>query len=222
VALVAGCTSQHKRSGPPSLQPLNLAVTGVTTARSALLDAVEATQAGARALDATDASCARGHGVAARTSQREGASAVDRAGSAVRNLPTLIANYRASLTALGKARTAVTGAPAAALAKVVTAGQTEAAAVSAFERIVASAWQQYVSLDGQERLWIKRAVTPWYRTDKEGADAYAVLVSPGRRFLGIARTQLTQASEAVRGPMEATSASFAAADRALSGLRAPG
>ena len=223
VALLAGCTAQQKRPpGPPSLQPLNLAVTGVTTARSALLDAVDATQAGARALDATDAICAQGHGVAARTSQREGAGAVSRAGSAVRNLPTLVANYRASLTALGKARTAVTGAPAQALAQVVTAGQTEAAAVAAFEQVVVSAWQQYVSLDGQERLWIKRAVTPWYRNDKEGADAYAVLVTPGRHFLGIARTQLTQASEAVRGPMEATSASFAAADRALSGLRSPG
>ena len=200
---------------------LNGAVTAVATARGPLLRSIEAVQAGARALDATDAICAQGHGVAARASQRAGADAVSSAAAAVRGLPTLIANYRAALTSLDKARTAVSGAPRTALEAVVRDGQAEATAESEFAATVRSAWQQYASLDGQERVWIKRAVTPWYRTDKEGADAYSVLVGPGRHFLEVARTQLAEASAAVQTPTATQAATLAAADRALSALRTP-
>ena len=184
-----------------------------------MLRAIDAVQAGARALDATDAICAQGHGVAARSSQRRGADAVNRAAAAGSDLPSLVANYRASLSALDKARTAVSGAALTALATVVRDGQTEATAVSDFAATVGSAWQQYASLDGQERLWIKRAVTPWYRTDKEGADAYSVLVQPGRHFLEVARTQLAAAATAVQAPTAVQAATLSAADRALSALR---
>ena len=184
-----------------------------------MLRAVESVQAGAGALDATDAICAKGHGVAARTSQRAGVAAVDRADAAVQNLPTLVANYRAALTALDTASTAVSGAPRTALGNVVRDGRLEATAVAQFQAVVRTAWQQYSSLDGQEKLWIKRAVTPWYRTDKEGADAYSVLVQPGRRFLLVARTQLAQASEALVTPTSVQAATLTAADRALTALR---
>lgn len=176
-------------------------------------------QAGARALDATDAVCAKGHGVAARTSQRAGAAAVHRADDAVQNLPTLVANYRAALAALDRSRTAVSGPPRTALGNVVRDGRLEATAVARFQAVVRTAWQQYTSLDGQEQLWITRAVTPWYRTDKEAADAYSVLVGPGRRFLEVARTQLAQASEALITPSSVQGATLAAADRALATLR---
>jgi hypothetical protein len=206
----------------PPLDRLNSAVSGLSTARAALLDAAGAVQDGAQALDATDAICAQGHGVAARTSQRNGAAAVTRAGDAVRNLPSLVANYRASLTALDKARTAVSGAALTALGNVVRDGQAEATALAGFEAVVQSAWKQYVALDGQERLWIKRAVTPWYRTAQEGANAYAVLVGPYRRLLTVARTQVSEAATALRAPTSAQSATLAAADRAMSGLRRQG
>lgn len=159
--------------------------------------------------------------MAARTSRRAGTTAVTLATMAVRNLPTLISNYRASLTALGKADTAVTGARRAALEKVVADGGTEADAVGEFARVMKTAWAQYASLDGQQKLWIKRAVTPWYRTAQEGANAYAVLVSPFRPLLTVARTQLAAASRAVRGPITAQTATLAAADKALSSLRKP-
>jgi hypothetical protein len=220
-ALLVGCTSRARTgNGFPPLDQLSTAVTGVATARGPMLRAIEAVQAGARALDATDAVCAQGHGVAARTSQREGAAEVNRAAAAVHDLPTLIANYRASLAALSKARTAVSGAPRTALEAVVRDGQTEATAVSVFAATVRSAWQQYTSLDGQVRLWTKRSVAGWYRTDKEGADAYAVLVRPGRHFLEAARTQLAAASTAVQTPTAVEAATLSAADRALSALRA--
>ncbi|MFN2537460.1 MAG: hypothetical protein ABR549_04810 [Mycobacteriales bacterium] len=183
-----------------------------------MLRAVEAVQAGARALDATDAICAQGHGIAARSRQRTGASDVTRARTGVQNLPTLVTNYRAALSSLDKARTAVSGTARSALENVVRDGQREAKAVAQFQAVVRSAWQQYVSLDGQERLWIKRAVTPWYRTDKEAADAYAVLVQPGRHFLVVARTQLARASAALQTPTAVQSATLAAANRALATL----
>jgi hypothetical protein len=217
VVLLTGCNARSGNGGgPPSLDRLSSAVTGVATARGPMLRAIDAVQGGARALDATDAICARGHGVAARTSQRRGAGAVNQAAAAVADLPSLVANYRASLSALDKARTAVSGAARTALVAVVRDGQIEATAVSQFAATVGSAWQQYASLDGQERLWIKRAVTPWYRTDKEGADAYSVLVRPGRHLLEVARTQLSEAAAAVQTPTAVQAATLSAADRALS------
>ncbi|MCU1599806.1 MAG: hypothetical protein JWO22_515 [Frankiales bacterium] len=205
----------------PPLDRLSQSIAGVATARSALLDAIGDVQAGARAIDATDALCAQGHGVRARTAHRSGAPAISGAQAAARNLPTLVANYRASLTALKKSDAAVTGSRRAALQKVVTDGMSEARAVADFQAVIRTAWVQYVSLDGLELVWIKRAVTPWYRTDEEGANAYAVLVGPGRRFVTVARTQLAAASRTVRGAVTAQAATLAAADNALSGLRTP-
>lgn len=192
---------------------------GLSTARGALLRAVDDVQAGARALDATDAICVQGRGTAARTSQRAGKPAVTSAGAAVRELPRLVANYRASLTALDNAKSVVSGAPLSALGDVVRDGGAEAAAVARFEGTVTSAWAQYTVLDHEEQLWIQRAVTPWYRNDKEAADAYAVLVAPYRRLLGVARTQMGAASREVMAPTSVQAATLAAADRALSSLR---
>ena len=216
---MAGCTSSAPSGSGTSVGRLDQSISGLTTARGAVLRAVESVQAGARALDATDAICAKGHGVAARTSQRAGANAVASANAAVQNLGTLVANYRSALASLDKARTAVSGPPRMALANVVRDGQLEATAVAQFQDVVRTAWQQYTSLDGQEKLWIKRAVTPWYRTDQEAADAYSVLVHPGRRFLEVARTQLQKASEALITPTTVQAATLAAADRALTTLR---
>jgi hypothetical protein len=193
----------------------------VTASRGAALRAVDDIQTGARALDATDAICAKGHGVAARTSQRQGASAVAQATAAVTDLSTLVTRYRAALADLDKASTAVSGASRTALAKAVRDGTVEATALAQFEDVVRTAWQQYASLDGQEQVWIKRSVSGWYRSDKEGADAYSVLVRPGRHFLTVARTQLSSAVQALRVPTSLQSATLAAANRALTGLRAP-
>lgn len=201
------------------LSRLGAAVTGLSTARGALLDAVGDVQDGASAIDATDAVCAQGHGIAARDSQQQGAPAVARASAAVRDLPGLVANYRAALAALDKARTAVTGQPRTALAAVVRDGDAEATAIGQFDDVVRGAWPQYVLLDSEERLWIHRSVTPWYRTDKEGADAYSVMVGPGRPSLTAARARLSEQAAAVRTPSSVQTATLAAADRALSTLR---
>lgn len=198
---------------------LGAAITDVSSARKAVVRAVGAVQAGASALDATDAICAQGRGVAARASRRSGSGDVARAAAAVRDLPGLARRESAALTALTEASGVVSGAQRAALDAVVRDGRAEVAAVTSFSGVVRSAWQQYASLDGQQQLWIERAVTPWYRTDKEGADAYAVLVGPFRPLLNVARHQTEAASKAVRGPIATEAATLARADDALAGLR---
>jgi hypothetical protein len=183
---------------------------------------VEAVQAAATALDATDQVCTTGQGVAARTSHRAGAAAVTRARAALRALPRLGAAYRTALASLEASRTAVTGPARTAIAAVVRDGQAEAAAVEAFRVAAGRLWPQYDALDHLETLWITRAVTPWYRSAKEGSDAYAVLVGDTRGFLVAARTQLAAASRALSGPTDTQTATLAAADRALAGVRTAG
>ena len=220
LALLAGCTGgSGKQGGPAALDRLGTAVTGVGTARSALLNAVQAVENGATSVDATDAICAKGHGVEARAQRRKGLAVVAAAGTAVTQFPSLVARYRAALAALDSAKGAVSGPPLEALRAVVKDGTAEATALDGFGGIVHSAWAQYHQLDDQERVWIIRAVTPWYRTDKEAADAYAVLVSPSRKLLTVARTQLHAASVALQGPTSRQAATLEAADAALTGLR---
>jgi hypothetical protein len=218
--LLVGCSGHSRHvTRIHSLAQLDAAVRGLSTSRAAMLAGIEAVQSGAQALDATDQICAKGQGTAARTSQRAGAGDVAQAGTAVGQLPHLVATYRASLTALDKAKSLVSGAPLTALQAVVRDGGSEADAVTQFSGTAASAWQQYKVLDHEERLWIHRAVTPWYRTQKEAANAYAVLVGPYRRLLEVARTQLAAASREVMAPTSAQAATLAAADRALASLR---
>ena len=219
VALV-GCTAHSSHATRVhSLAQLDAAVRGLSTSRAAMLSAIDEVQAGARALDTTDAVCAKGTGVAARSSQRAGAADVSRGSTAVAQLPHLVATYRASLASLDKASSLVSGEPQMALQDVVRDGGSEAAAVAQFGGTASSAWQQYKVLGHEEQLWIHRAVTPWYRTDKEAANAYAVLVGPYRRLLEVARTQLAAASREVMAPTSAQAATLAAADRALASLR---
>ncbi|MCU1588354.1 MAG: hypothetical protein JWN31_1847, partial [Frankiales bacterium] len=59
----------------------------------------------------------------------------------------------------------------------------------------------------------------WYRTHQEGADAYAVLVSPQRTGLQAARTRLARAAATVSGPISAQSQTLRAANQALQSLR---
>lgn len=216
--LVTSCQAKgttNVRPGTPPLDRLSAAITGVGTARSAVLNAVQAVERGASALDATDAVCATGRGVAARTSYRKGSETYAEAKVALRDLAGMVSNYRASLSALDRSRVAVKGAASAALVQVVRDGQTEATAVGEFEAAVTAAWPQYAALEGQEALWIKRAVTPWYRTDQEGSDAYAVLVTPFRHFLEVARTRFLNAEQALQTPTSVQAATLDAADRAL-------
>lgn len=194
----------------------------VSTSRSALLGAVEQVQAGATALDATDQVCTTGQGVAARTSLQQGAPAVTRARTALHDLARRDAAYLAALSSLDASRTAVAAPARTALAAVVRDGRAEAAAVEAFDRTALQVWPQYDALDHLEGLWVTRAVTPWYRSAQEGADAYAVLVGDTRGFMVAARTQLGAASRALSGPTATQTATLAAADRALSGVRGAG
>lgn len=203
------------------LSALDTAVRSVSADRGFVLSSVDAVQTGAAALDRTDAVCAGGDGVAARTSHRLSLPLSQKAREALAALPRRIADYQSALRSLAAASSLVSGAPRDALTEVVHGGEAEAAAVLVFRTSVAKAWPQYDLLDGNEGTWITRAVTPWYRTHAEAAAAYAVLVSPSRPALERARVSLGAAADAVRVPSMAQSATLAAADKALQGLRAP-
>ena len=220
--LTAACSGgggARSRATPGPLDRLDLAVRGLSTARNAALDAAESVQAGASALDATDAVCATGKGVAARTSYRAGAPAVRRARTAVKDLPGLVRSYRGALAALAGTRTAVSGRARAALDAVGRDGAAEADALAQFGTSAAQVWPRYDALDAQEALWIKRAVTPWYRSTQEGANAYAVLVGDDRKALVAARTALGSAAQQLSVPTATQSDTLAAADRALATVR---
>jgi hypothetical protein len=201
------------------LDRLDGAVRAVSADRKAALSAVDAVQAGATALDATDQVCTTGRGVAARTQHDKAGPLAHEAGVAISQLPSLLAAYRSSLTSLGSASVAVTGDARSALLRVVTVGQAEARALAMFRSVARGAWPQYNALDAAEDTWITRAVTPWYRSDKEAADAYAVLVEDQRSALNAARRQLGTAATFVRAPIAAQSATLAAADQSLATVR---
>ena len=207
-------------SGP--LDRLDAVVRAVAADRRAVLDTVAAVESAASALDATDAVCLTGRGVAARTEHRKAAPLAARAAARMRVLTGALAAYRASLVSLAAASVAVSGAPRAALARAVTTGRQEIAAVTAFGKAVAGVWPQFVELDSLESTWITRAVTPWYRSEKEARDAYIVLVEDQRPALNAARGRLGEAVTALQGRVAAQTRALADADRALTGTRDAG
>ncbi len=204
-------------AGP--LDRLDAVVRLVATDRRAVLAAVESVQVAATALDQTDQVCLTGNGIAARTSHRQATPLAQTAATRLRALTGTLAAYRAALGSLTAASVAVTGAARSALLRVVTAGQAEAVAVEAFRVRSNGVWPQYVALDGFEALWITRSVTPWYRTDQEGSNAYQVLVEDQRPALAAARTKLGNAVTAVQPAIEAQGSTLVAADQALSSVR---
>ena len=184
-----------------------------------MLASVDAVQSAATALDRADATCATGQGVAARSAHLAALPLTHRAHVALARLDGQVAAYRRALVVLLGASSTVDGAGRAALRDVVRDGQSEAKAFGAFRVTATALWPAYDRLNDDEELWITRAVMPWYRTPQEGAAAYAVLVDDHRAALTTARSHLAAAAAAVAGPSAAQSASLAAADRALSGLR---
>jgi hypothetical protein len=211
-----------RADGPGPLDALNTAVHAVGEQRIALLAGLSAVGRGATALDQTDLACLTGEGPPARTSLRRTAPLANAVPDALGRLTSELASYRTALLALGSASTAVSGDARTALQAVVTTGEGEAAALERFRVVAVSVWPLYRRLAGQEGLWVKRAVTPWYRSAQEGAAAYTVLVDKDRDALNAARTRLGTATSAVGRDIDAQAASLAAADAALASVRAKG
>lgn len=220
--LLVGCSGGATRHQTPlaDLSPLDAAVRAVSADRGFVLAALDAVQRGASALDATDQVCATGEGVAARSRHRASLPVTHAARVALAMLSARVVTYRQALDDLAAARSSVSASASVALDNVVRDGQAEASAAEVFRVEVVRVWPQYDQLDADEDTWIVRAVTPWYRTAKEGAAAYAVLVDGHRPALEAARARLMAAAAAVQGPSMTQSATLAAADKALAGYRA--
>jgi hypothetical protein len=207
---------------PGPLDALNTAVKAVGQQRTVLLADLEAVGMAANALDQTDEVCLKGEGPPARSSLRKTAPLANAVPAALGRLPAELTSYRTALVALGSASTAVVGEARVALQAVVARGTGEATALDAFRVAAVGVWPSYRRLQGQEGLWVMRAVTPWYRTAQEGSAAYAVLVEKDREGLNAARTKLGSATAAVAVPIEAQRATLTAADAALASVRGKG
>jgi hypothetical protein len=224
--LLTACTSGGKPAVRPDvpgpLDALNTAVKSVGGQRTALLADLEAVGRAATALDQTDTVCLKGDGPPARTSLRKAAPLAGAVPGVLGRLPGELTSYRSALVALSGASKAVSGDARAALTAVVATGQGEAAAVEAFRVAAVSVWPSYRRLAGQEGLWVKRAVTPWYRSAQEGSAAYSVLVERDRDALNGARMRLGTATNAVGRAIDAQAARLTAADASLASVRAKG
>ena len=185
--------------------------------RATLVRDVAAVQAGAAAIDAADVACARGDGVGARSTLRRAAGPADRATAALRGLPGELTAYGRALDALDAARRGLEPVQARVLSTVVTAGRAEVTAGRAFGPGAAAAWPAYARLRRDEATWVTRAVTPWYRSTSEGADAYVVLVSDRRPALARARARLSEAAAALALVLARGQQVLDAADRVLRG-----
>jgi hypothetical protein len=219
--LLAGC-NHDTGSGTATTGPiaqLDKAVAAVTATRGRLLDAVDANQRAASALDATDELCVAGNGTAARASFRASLPLTRAARLGRIALPAALNEYRRALGSLQSASPAVKGAARTALSDVVRDGGAEADAVQVYLHGLSAAWPQYDALSADQDVWTSHAVSGWYRTRQEGAAAYAVQVEQSRAGLQAARTRLSREAVAVRGPISAQSETLRAANRALQSLR---
>ncbi len=191
----------------------------MTSTRGRLLESVDANQEAANQLDRTDALCVTGEGQGARASFRASLPLTRAARLGRIAMPAALTEYRRALSSLQTASPAVSGAAKEALADVVREGGVEADAVQVYLRGLSAAWPQYDALSADQDVWTSHAVSGWYRTKQEGADAYAVQVGSKRAGLQAARSRLARATAAVRGPISAQSQTLRAANRALQSLR---
>jgi hypothetical protein len=106
----------------------------------------------------------------------------------------------------------------AALTTVTHDGRTEVAASVRFADGVARAWPAYRGLRDAEALWLMRARGGWYRTSKEGADAYTVLTAAQRPEVEHERAVLARLDKPRVHAANAASKAIRTARAALKGL----
>ena len=175
------------------------AIKGLNTARAAVLSDTNAITSGANALDAGDARAAEGD----RAGMGELRTRIDSghhlAVTGIRRAPQRLATYDQALNALFAAAKAeaLNATQRAAVEDVVTKGRAEHKAMTDFARVATGIWPSYGKLYEAGSTWYTRARGGWYRSTKESADAYAVMVSADRPALDRARS-LLQTSDAAR------------------------
>ena len=220
LALLTACSGGGKPpAAPDPLAGLTKAVTTVNAQRAQVLAAVDAVQAGAGAVDDTDAACATGQGVSARTVLRTAEPVVAKARTSLDRLPALTTRYRSALDALAAQSPKVTGNQRTAVDAVVRSGRAEARAAARFRVAAVRSWPAYAQQLDLASTWVTRAVTPWYRTPQEGSAAYTILVDPNRAALEQAREAVGDAASEAVAASRAQSATLAAANTALASLR---
>lgn len=224
VLAVGGCSGkQPTKPVNPALTSLDTAVHAVATTRASLLAAADAVQSAASQLDRTDELCAAGSGSAARASFRTSLPLTLAARKGRTGLTALVTSYSQSLDRLRTAARTGLLRPAerSSLDAVVRDGRAEAAAFERFRVSLTTSWPAYDQLSADEDVWSSHAVSGWYRTTKEAAAAYSVLVQPRRAALDAARSRLASAASTLEEPTTTQTATLRKADAALDRLRGP-
>jgi len=97
-------------------------------------------------------------------------------------------------------------------------GRAEVSTTRALAASVRTALPAYAEMGVQLDEWLRRARAGWYRNRTEAANAYAVLISPGRPRLEAARVGVTAADGKRVATVARTTTAIGLARRALSPL----
>lgn len=228
---IAGCSSGSGSAAPttePSsaergLTNIDRAILGVNAARRGIADAMDGLVTAANRIDDADAAAATGRWQRVRDVRTNGPVDPTRVATLVARLPALVADYRAALDRLEAAthHTNVLRRQVNAVEQVLAVGQAEADADVGFVHTASVMWPAYAVLVGKIDLWYDRSSTGWYRTVKESASAYAVLISDDRRVTDSASQAFAAANQRRRDAAETYAATLAALRPILTGRTAP-
>ncbi|HVE63662.1 MAG TPA: hypothetical protein VNB94_07670 [Mycobacteriales bacterium] len=226
MALVSGCS--RDTSGPPpspppvdgSLDRLADAIELVNDGRASVLERVTAVLVGLQRRDAVDALAAAGDRQGAQQQDGPADVALGRSAPALNDVGIALEAFVQGLDDLAAA--AVTDELDATqrrlVESVVTVGRAEVSTTRALAAAVRTALPAYADLGVQLDEWLRRARAGWYRTREEAANAYAVLVAPGRPRLEAARVAVTSADGRRVAAVERSTAAIGLARRALAPL----
>lgn len=206
-------------TAPATLAPaghpaLATAIPAFNTARAALLDDTGQLAQLAGGIDGIAAAAATGDPAQVR-GQAQLPALLAQAHKVLDRLPGEADRYGDALTALAAAARNLDGSSATAIDGVVRAGRAELRADRDFTTAAAAAAAAYDAFAPLEARWYDRAVSGWYRSTREAADAYAVFLDPVRRQLTATRQQLESSDRDRAGAAAATSAAVHRAEALL-------
>lgn len=207
-------------SAGPSLDDLGAAIDLVNDGRATVLERVRAVIGGLERRDAVDAVAADGDRTAARQLDEAADVVYARTAPALNDVGLAIEAFQSGLDDL--ARAAVSGeldtAQRRLLGTVVAEGRAEISRTRALAAAVRAALPTYDLLGADLDEWLRRARAGWYRTQREAADAYAVLTADVRDALLAGREGVNVADAARVDAVVRTTRALQVARRALAPL----
>ena len=200
--------------GPAGVPALDTAIPAFNSARAAVLSDTGQLAQLAGGIDGIAAAAATGDPTQVR-GQAQLPPLLAQTHKVLDRLPGEADRYGDALTALAAAARNLDGSSATAIDGVVRAGRAELRADRDFTTAATAAAAAYDVFAPLEARWYDRAVSGWYRSTREAADAYAVFLDPVRRQLTAAQQQLESSDRDRAAAAAATSAAVRRAETLL-------